>query len=129
MKYILPIILSAFLLTGCIGPSTAWKTIRYENSCYTNAKGYQAAYATAHALRPYYWTKVIIIVGVQNYTNNKVTNHAVCVVEWNNRLYAYDNQLGTWVVTADLTLKDKPLELARKIAGSRYTFKSAHFEY
>jgi putative VirB-like lipoprotein len=119
-KYIL-LFLSIILLSGC--QTVNFLTLEGRRNCMVNAIGFQDAYNADKKFDPYRWSQVLAV-----FIENKKLGHAICVYQYKNRIMVYDNERGSWTLTKDLTLKDKPEELAKLWMPSAKFKYAAYYE-
>lgn len=106
------------------GPTTSWKTLSLPNACRVNAEGYKAAYTAQHSQKDYFWARVLVIKWNDT---DRPNGHALCVVEWNRELWAYDQQWGSRFLTKNLDAKANPYELAYEWIDDDRNFEKAFF--
>jgi hypothetical protein len=121
MKQIALMIAVVALATACSttppgAPAVAWKTIEIKNGCRVNAEGYKAAYAAAQSQRPWFWARVLTIQfnALPRAQRTGPNAHAICMVQWNDEIWAYDNEWGSSLMTRDLKAKNDPHYLAER---------------
>lgn len=113
------------LLGGCA--TTGDRIKNAANGCVPRAIGYQDSLAADAKFKGYRWSRIVCIEWTAK-TGTGSVGHAFCAFEYANRIMAYDEtQGGSWSMTRDLDMREKPLGLAALWCGTRYAFKTAYF--
>jgi hypothetical protein len=105
------------------------------SGCEPISREFAAAYTARAWMKPYFWTRIIIIEGLRIPESATLTAHAVCAVEWPDRhgrlsLWIYDPYFGTYFVTQPgdkhvAHLKAHPELMVAMIYGD--TFQRAYY--
>lgn len=123
----LVILIIGVVIVLCGGCAAGDRIKNAPNGCIPRAIGYLDALAADEKFKGYRKSRIVVIEwGTKTLTG--AAGHAFCAFLYGSRVMAYDEtQGGSWTMTRDLEIIDKPFGLAALWCGTRYAFKTAYF--
>lgn len=127
MNFIKILLACFLLLASCTQqPPIEWDTVEGRYACMVNAVGFNDAYNAYTALsKSNRWSRVVIMVWLNDGARN---GHAFTVYEYGKKIWFYESGFfkGSAPLSADMSLKEKPEELA-KMVFPRLDIATAYF--